>query len=137
MIVSLDELPVAAPRGSATEDRQVKKQQPLLPEPEPGDNTPQQRQYALDHRSNHYLGHIRYELRVINGFPFCRAMRDDFPELYECSVEPEYVPTRLLTPHRPYSRPDRFGIARRHAGFQYPDPSHWSQLHEFDIDQVT
>jgi hypothetical protein len=43
----------------------------------------------------------------------------------------------LLTPHRPYSRPDRFGVARRHAGFQYPDPSHWSQLDEFDIDQVT
>ena len=73
--------------------------------------------YALDHRSNHYLGHIRYELHIINGLPFCRAMRDDFPELYECSVEPEYVlPARLLTPHRPYVRPDRFGIAQRHAG---------------------
>jgi hypothetical protein len=67
-------------------------------------------------------------------------MRGDFPELlYECSVvEPEYVlPSRLLTPHRPYSRPDRFGIAQRHVGIQYPDPSHWSQLDEFDIDQVT
>jgi hypothetical protein len=95
---------------------QVKKQQPLLPEPEPGDLTPQQRHYALHHRSNHYLGNIRYELRVINGLPFCRAMRDDFPELYECSLEPEYVlPARLLTPHRPYSRPDRFGVARRHT----------------------
>ena len=65
-------------------------------------------------------------------------MRDDFPELYECSVEPEYVlPARLLTPHRPYVRPDRFGIAQRHAGIQYPDLSHWSHLDEFDIDQVT
>jgi hypothetical protein len=66
-------------------------------------------------------------------------MRDDFPELYECSVEPEYVfLARLLTPHRPHSRPDRFGVARRrHAGFQYPDPSHWPQLDEFDVDQVT
>jgi hypothetical protein len=66
-------------------------------------------------------------------------MRDDIPELYECSVEPEYVlPARLLTPHRPYSRPDRFGISQRHAGIQCPDPSHWSQLgDEFDIDQVT
>jgi hypothetical protein len=56
-------------------------------------------------------------------------MRDDFPELCECSVEqPEYVLlARLLTPHRPHSRPDRFGVTRRHAGFQYPDPSHWSQ----------
>jgi hypothetical protein len=40
---SMDDFPVAAPRGSAAEDRQVKKQQPLLPEPEPGDLTPQQR----------------------------------------------------------------------------------------------
>jgi hypothetical protein len=48
--------------------------------------------------------------------------------LYECSVEPEYVlPARLLTPHRPYSRPDWFGVAQFHTNFQYPDPGHWSQ----------
>ena len=98
----------------------------------------QELNYALHHRSNYYLGNIRYELVVTNGLPFCRAQRGDFPELYECSVEPEYVlPARLLTPHRPYSRLDRFGIAQRHAGIQYPDPSHWSHLDEFDIDQVT
>jgi hypothetical protein len=43
-------------------------------------------------------------------------------------VEPEYVlPARLLTPQRPHSRPDWFGVAQVHADFQYPGPSHWSQ----------
>jgi hypothetical protein len=39
------------------------------------------------------------------------------------------LPARLLTltPHRPHSRPDWFGLAQRHKGLQYPDLSHWSQ----------
>ena len=33
----------------------------------------------------------------------------------------------LLSPHRPCYRPDWFGVAHIHVGFQCPDPSHWSQ----------
>jgi hypothetical protein len=57
-----------------------------------------------------------------------QVIKGDFPELHECPVGQEYVlPARLLSPHRPCSRPDWFGVAQIHAGFQYPDPSHWSQ----------
>jgi hypothetical protein len=37
------------------------------------------------------------------------------------------LPARRLTPHRPHSRPDWFGVAQAHAGFQCPYPSRWSQ----------
>ena len=72
------------------------------------------------------IGRVEYRTVVINGLAFCRVW--DLPELYECPVGQEYaLPARLLTPHRPHSRPDWFGIAQRHKGLQYPDLSHWSQ----------
>jgi hypothetical protein len=114
--------PWLRPVARLQEDRLVKNWQPLLPEP--WDLTPQE---LLHHKDNYYLGNLRYELVATNGQAFCRAGLD-FPELYDCPVEPEYfLPARLLTPHHPYSRPDWFGVAQVHAGFQYPDPSHWSQ----------
>jgi hypothetical protein len=71
---------------------------------------------------------LKYETVVINDRVFCRASEHTFPELYGCSVEPEYVlPARLLSPHRPFSRPDWFGVAQLHKSARYPDESHWSE----------
>jgi hypothetical protein len=76
---------------------------------------------------------LKYETVVINGWAFCRASEGTFPELYECSVEPEYVlSARLLTPHRPFSRPDRFGVAQLHKSVRYPGESHWSEQPDWD-----
>ena len=68
----------------------------------------------LCHQAPSRHGRVRYETVVINGLAFCRVW--DLPELYECPVGQEYaLPARLLTPHRPHSRPDWFGLAQRHA----------------------
>jgi hypothetical protein len=61
------------------------------------------------------------ELVVINGLAFCRAWRTDFPVLYECAVGQEYVLlARLLSPHRPYSRPDWFDLTSGPRGLSVP-----------------
>jgi hypothetical protein len=40
----------------------------------------------------------------------------------------DYVlPARLLSAHRPYSRPDPFGVAQIHQIIQYLDASRWSE----------
>jgi hypothetical protein len=71
---------------------------------------------------------LSYETVVINDRAFCRASEHTFPELYECSVEPEYVlPARLLSPHRPFSRPDWFGVAQLHQRARFPDERHGSE----------
>jgi hypothetical protein len=33
--------------------------------------------------------------------------------------------TRLLSPHRPFSRPHWLGVAQLHKSVRYPDESHW------------
>jgi hypothetical protein len=82
---------------------------------------------------------MKYEAVAISGWPWlCRASEGTFPELYGCSVEPDYVlSTRfavasfdslyarrsLLSPHRPFSRPDWFGVAQLHKSMRYPDES--------------
>jgi hypothetical protein len=118
--LGLDHHSVAAPRASAAEDRLVKNLQPLLPGP---DHASQELRFVI--KSPLCIGVLSYETVVINDLAFCRAKENSFPELYECSVEPEHVlPARLLPPHRPFSRPEWFRVARLHQGFLPCDPKH-------------
>jgi hypothetical protein len=66
VVVSLDDLSVTAPRGSAAEDCRVKNRQPLLPEP--GDLTPQIPNYIAHFQSSAplFLGNLRYELVIMS-----------------------------------------------------------------------
>jgi hypothetical protein len=124
MAVSLDHLSVAAPRGSAAEDRLVKNLQPPLPEP---DHAPQELRLVI--KTPLRLGGMCYETVAINDLAFCRAR--GFSLTQSCtsaqSVGQECVlPAWLLSPY-PYSRPDWLGVAQIHAGLRYPDASHWSE----------
>jgi hypothetical protein len=66
VVVSLDDLSVTAPRGSAAEDRRVKNRQPLLLSQGKIIN------YIAHFQSSAplFLGNLRYELVVIDGLRF-------------------------------------------------------------------
>jgi hypothetical protein len=92
--------------------KKAHKQRGAAVEPTPMVPAPQELRFVIKPPLG--IGRVRYEAVVINRLAFCRAW--DLPELYECPpVGQEYcLPARLLTPHRPHSRPDWFGIAQRH-----------------------